>query len=259
MRYVVAPLIVLGVAGGIGEFLFLHSRLSALKGQMSGSVTKLELQQSALAPTDPQSIQNAQSVLTTAKNKNSKIDVNIIKTTGTKFIESAQRNPEVWPVAEQYLSYSSFLNTDLAPPLTPSTGTSKYRSAVTFIPNPNQPEHHLAYQVQFAGGYAKGDKSARLERLDNPQPEGSEFAFFIVVGVGDTIVLDGEYMRNVIIRNANVAYDGGPLVLENVYFVNCTFTSFRPTKPGIDLGKTILASTATTFSNNAASGAPGSR
>jgi hypothetical protein len=257
----IAAGVALLVAGG-RELYLLNGRVSGMDSDvryLRSSIDALHLKQSAASPTDPSSIEAAKSVLITAQSQNIKIDQNIIKTTGIKFIEAAAKNPHVWPVAEQYLSYRSFLNADSLPPVTPATGTSKYRSQVTMLINPEHPEMHLAYQVQFAGGYAQGDKAARLERLDNPQPEGSEFGFFIIVGVANTIVLDGEYMKNVIIRHADVAYDGGSVVLENVYFVNCTFRSFRQSQPGIDLGKTILASASATFSSKASAGAPGSR
>jgi len=38
------------------------------------------------------------------------------------------------------------------------------------------------------------------------------------------ITLDGFHIRNMVIKGANVHYGGGPVVLENVYFVDCTFT-----------------------------------
>ena len=55
---------------------------------------------------------------------------------------------------------------------------------------------------------AQLNKSARLERLDKPEAEGSEFGFFIMDRYLDTIVLDGMYMKHVLIRNADVQYDG---------------------------------------------------
>lgn len=35
--------------------------------------------------------------------------------------------------------------------------------------------------------------------------------------------LDGVYWKNGTFNNSVVEYDGGPMVLENVKFVNCTF------------------------------------
>lgn len=126
---------------------------------------------------------------------------------------------------------------------------------VTIIPNPEHPEYHKAFHVSFAGGHESSEKSARLERLDKPQPEGSEFAFYVVDGGLDTIVLDGAYMRHVVLRNADIQYDGGPIKLEDVYFVNCTFHSrFKLTPRTMDLSRQLLASASITFPDSQANG-----
>jgi hypothetical protein len=40
---------------------------------------------------------------------------------------------------------------------------------------------------------------------------------------GGSQKLDGVYWRNFTFTNVQIEYDGGPLALENVRFVNCTF------------------------------------
>lgn len=60
------------------------------------------------------------------------------------------------------------------------------------------------------------------------------------------ILLDGMRMRNIIIRNSNVEYRGGPVELEGVYFVNCKF-QINPGHKGIGLATTLLASQRTLF------------
>ena len=178
-------------------------------------------------------------------------DRRAVEDTGTRFLQVADQNPAAWPAVQEYLSYRSFLNSDSVPrvaelvpvpAITPATGTSKYRTTVSITALPPHSGHFPAFEVFFAGGYASGDKSARLELLSNPQPEGSEFAYFIINGGEATIGLDGEYMRNVIIRNCDVSYSGGPVRLENVWFVNCVFHSYRHVMPeSRKLGKVILA------------------
>ena len=90
--------------------------------------------------------------------------------------------------------------------------------------------------------------------LNSPQPEGSEFAFFVIDGGVDAVGLDGVYMKNVIIRNSGVVYSSGPVLLENVYFVNCTFKKgFQLTPSGRDLGIKLLSAASINFdSRNAA-------
>ena len=45
---------------------------------------------------------------------------------------------------------------------------------------------------------------------------------FIFASDGD-VLLDGKHFKNVVFRNVKVVYNGGPSILENVYFLNCTF------------------------------------
>lgn len=212
-----------------------------------------KLQQASDDPLDPESARVAQKTLASARKGFLRIDSRIVRDTGAKFIQSAEPNSGAWSAVQEYLGYRSFLNADYAPALTPATGTSKYRSSVNITALPPNFEHGRAFSVFFAGGYASGDKSARLESLSNPQPEGSEFAYFIVDGGAAAIGLDDAYMRNVIIRNSDISYAGGQVKLENVWFIDCTFQAYVRVVPETKkLGNAILAySGPVTFKNRA--------
>jgi hypothetical protein len=45
----------------------------------------------------------------------------------------------------------------------------------------------------------------------------------VTMGTEKGFVLDGFYLDNVVFENANIIYHGGPVILQNVRFVNCTF------------------------------------
>jgi hypothetical protein len=45
----------------------------------------------------------------------------------------------------------------------------------------------------------------------------------IAMGTEKGFVLDGFYLDNVAFENAHIIYHGGPVILQNVRFVNCTF------------------------------------
>ena len=66
--------------------------------------------------------------------------------------------------------------------------------------------------------------------------------FFIVYGRDCAVILDDQRFRNVIIKDSVVDYDGGPILLENVHFVNCTFR-FRQTPNAVHFGEKLLAAT----------------
>jgi hypothetical protein len=75
---------------------------------------------------------------------------------------------------------------------------------------------------------------------------GSGSRLFVVEGGLDALVLDGMYMKNVIVRNSRVIYEGGPVRLENVSFVNCTFV-LSERQPVRELGDSILQATSVHF------------
>lgn len=201
-----------------------------------------KLLQAADNPLDPEKAEIAQRTLAAAKEGRLRIDSMIVRNTGTRFIEMAQQGSAAWAAAQEYLSYRSFLNADFVPKLTPATGTSRYRPAVNITDMPTKPGTQRAFSVSFAGGYASGDQAARLELLSDPQPEGSEFAYFIIDGGEAAIRLDDAFMRNVIIRNSDISYSGSKVRLENVWFINCTFQSYTRVLPETKrLGATIVA------------------
>src|ERR1700689_1043575 len=45
------------------------------------------------------------------------------------------------------------------------------------------------------------------------------------------VILDGLRLRNAIFEGVRIEYDGGPLIMENTYFVNCTFEVKPPSDP----------------------------
>lgn len=263
------------VAGLRGDVDTLKSNVAALTIDLAGKNQATNqridgLLKDALERAFPRTIANKAEVkgsfkhvvdlLQIAKAENIKLDPELLARYG-KQVVGLSEEPAISDSAQQTLAslldYRSFLNADFVPSLnqlTPATGKSKYRSSVSVLPNPEHPEWAPAFKVSYAGGYATPTKSARLESLKNPQPEGSEFAFFVIDGGMDALVLDDAYMKNVIIRNSAVVYSGGRVLLENVYFVNCTFKrGFQLTPAGRDLGVKLLSAASVTFdSRNAA-------
>jgi len=59
--------------------------------------------------------------------------------------------------------------------------------------------------------------------------------------------LDGIFWKNYIFENSEIEYDGGPLLLENVSFINCTFKMVY-SKPNEQFASLLLERTAATGS-----------
>jgi hypothetical protein len=60
--------------------------------------------------------------------------------------------------------------------------------------------------------------------------------------------MGGAYIRNFIFKDLNIMYNGDPLVLDNVYFVNCSFQLARSDKSRA-LALAVLLGTAASFKN----------
>jgi hypothetical protein len=170
-----------------------------------------------------------------ARNQNIKIDsATLISLSSSISDVAVDSTPEIARLAlkanADILSYKSFLNVGYEPPtrtplkiVGPKMQLGNYHFAINLHPNTaiNPPPPVLAVTVTTSGT-AMAENSARLESLYEPQPV-SNIALIVIQGRTDTVMLDGEYMKNVIIKDAVVGYDGGPTRLENVYFVNCKF------------------------------------
>jgi hypothetical protein len=103
-------------------------------------------------------------------------------------------------------------------------------------------------------GVAPTAKAATIELLnpwDDPVPNrirAPNSAEYIVVEAepGTTIFLDRMRFKNVILVNSRVSYHGGPTLLENVIFSNCTF-AVRPTPRAAQFAESVLAPGTTNF------------
>ena len=75
------------------------------------------------------------------------------------------------------------------------------------------------------GGPALPENAARIDLLSQPQTVSSDVAYFLLKATSDStvLVLDDRRLKNVVIVGSRIEYDGGPAILENVTFVNCTF------------------------------------
>jgi hypothetical protein len=192
-------------------------------------------------------------ILDNARDHDVVLNPTTLRKSGLKFIGASEKQPSAWSATKAALDYLSFVNgaLNLTPKVTnpkditpnlPNVGP--YMFSLNLRPSP-QSGMVWAARVKTEGD-APPEASARLESLASPQPRGSGARLILIEGKSDTIVLDGQYLKNVIIREASVEYNGGPVRLENVYFVNCEF-KIAPNEAGRALAKAIFQSGATNF------------
>jgi len=255
--------IVLGGGGYLTkEFIDQGKTLVKIQGDIDGIKQGLaDVKQIAFAqrlsqvlknPQNPQNIKETANILASAQRDKLHIDPAIVKETGDKFIATAPAQAASWGVVQQCLNYKSFLDPDFASSLGQLTFqcTNDYPIIVNLrTVKPSKGDKcDLSGTIMAAGGYVKGNEAARMQHLSDLKPGAGGPRWFVLDLKPDVLILDGLFLKNVVVRNSVVEYFGGPVSMQNVYFVNCIF-NFKMSPPAIELSKTILATNAVAFSS----------
>jgi hypothetical protein len=180
-----------------------------------------------------------------------RLDPDFVASVGKSFIAVADKHEEAWRAALATIDYRTSLNSSFKPRIENSRKDPKCGLPLPATrPNPSaQPVPGQNYVVSVRvtlSGSAKPQDSAKLERLDHPNPDCRGARYIFLQGRSDSIVLDGMYFKNVVIENAIVEYSGGPVKLENVLFVNCKI-QFSPAQKSRELGNLLLTSASVSF------------
>jgi hypothetical protein len=189
------------------------------------------------------------------------LDGTLVKKTSQRLL-TATENPAAWDAAVASVDYSSFLNASKAPTERKATyilipaGVSR----LDWTAKGPGPETQWAFNVHVIGNHylllstdiVTSDRAARFEMIDSAenaaQTSGNEA--LIVDGMNQaTILLDDTRIKNAVIRNATIGYDGGRADLENVYFVKCEFRLSQK-QNGRELASKLLDSPTVTFKAN---------
>jgi hypothetical protein len=184
----------------------------------------LKLRTASENPKSTKSILDAATTFITARAANLKLSRAVVRETTDRFITVSQEVPSAWDVALEAASYSS---NQLNPLLLPPLGALRKLN-----PNELGSRVWLRYpdgaQVWAAGKVSPND-SAGIESLDTPFPFDWDVRYLIVDwNYIQTLEIDGGHLKHIILKNATVRYSGGPLWLEDVYFVNCNFAFLAP-------------------------------
>jgi hypothetical protein len=153
---------------------------------------------------------------------------------------SSDPSGNTWNALSRVLEYVSFLNKQSSPLLT----LEPFSGKGTFIILP----HGWTGQYAWFGSSTYPDVPQFHPigfGLDSNEQIHEGPAFLVLSGA--PLTLDGHFIRRVIIMDAEVIYDGGPLQLKDVYFVNCTF-KIKPTPRSRSLALAMISpAIATTF------------
>jgi hypothetical protein len=173
-----------------------------------------------------------------------------IKEIGKRAITLAAANSvssaPAWDTLQTLLQYRSFLNSVQVPlgPQVPVTGNVGTYYAISKENTPQQPLN------MSTAGVSEYANTAQLRNISAPDlnKEGSLGPSLLILQT-PTLILDNLYAKKVVFENTHIIYRGGPVILEGVYFLNCTFEFQRQTKSE-NFAKAILSGSVTNFQSS---------
>jgi hypothetical protein len=213
--------------GGLILDKHIQEALAPVQSDIEGlrtDILTMRLLAAAKTPTDKASQVEAAKVLADARKISIKLSAETVEQAAQSFIRAADTDPDAWKTAGDFLNYRTFLNVGSAPAL-PNTQALPGRFRVEFdgIRLSEATERNLGLVFSPTEEIVPGSQSALFIRIGHENEVGSAPKHFMLDAKGWAIILDGYHIRNVVVHDARIIYSGGPLILENVYFVNCTF------------------------------------
>lgn len=230
---------IFGFSGRTEETLFrgkTEEKLKSIESNLAGintTLLALRAAQAANLPTDKKNIGEAKAILASAKQSAITLPADVVEQAGKNFVEAASKEPAAWDAALRFAEYRSYLN--LALNILPSPGAR----TTTTIYTSKGVDGFSAPHFSIAGLIPK-DKAARFNPVGSNLNSDTAYGNQWVILTGGGLLLDGYEVKNVVFTSVHIVYRGGPLRMENVYFVGCTF-DFSLNAHGQDIVVAILS------------------
>jgi hypothetical protein len=213
-------------------------RLSRVEGMLGG----IQLKGLANNPSDPKSIKEAQDVLRTARLDKVQVNNATVADAGGRFLEASSKSPDAWATVLEFLNYRAYVNS-VTVPLGPQLPISESLATKYVINKDNIPTLISMRTI----GTSKSPDVPQLRALSEPDSNRDLAAGpSLLVVDAPTVVLDNLVAKKVVFVNSHIIYRGGAVVLDNVYFLNCTFEIEKKTQ-GQELAARILSGPVTNF------------
>jgi hypothetical protein len=227
----------LGLASAI--ILAIASLIASLPSQkVQAASIDLRLTRALSSPhlDDPQTINRISAVIRQATDKQVPISPALLDAVGKRLLEASKTNPGAWQPVLEVLGYRS--------------GTLEffYTVDVQFLPVPKQRFIVLKALGKdipdikaFGRAMMDSPEAAIVDSISSPAVRASDTGYESVLLSGGTMLLDGAHLRHVVLKDVEVHYNGGQVILEDVTFVNCRFV-FAEASNSRTLASAILAS-----------------
>jgi hypothetical protein len=225
---------------------FRTTTTDAIKGinrRLDSSADVSRLEKITLLPIDKSGAEAARKVITDAKTASLNIPTDVVQSVGQKLVEASAIEPAAWQATAAFLDYKSSMNGTAFP--VPSLSQWK-EVPLPLGPNSGRDLPGGPPPRAFIKGKAPTlDTAAVFELIGTDVNDGQGEEILLA---GGTVGLDGIHMRKVVLRGVHVIYNGGPIQLENVIFVDCVFEmKYGRNTQNLALAA-LVPSPATTFS-----------
>jgi hypothetical protein len=180
-----------------------------------------KLRDTSNKPITPDSVRETAQFLSKIQNANIAAAPATVQTLGHRFLRAAKDKPEAWQAVLSFANYKSFLNATL---------TFQYRDIgqpgetlhtdYSFRTPPGVPAARLA--IFGAVPYSEAAILHEIGAFDPNEEKGRGNDWIMAQDGG--FVLDGLQMKKVICVNCLISYSGGPVEMQSVSFLGCTFS-----------------------------------
>jgi len=127
--------------------------------------------------------------------------------------------PDTWSAAIDFLNYKSFLNVSLSVAVKSVVGTGDLITQYDIT----APSGLTPAKLRVAGAVPR-EQAAKILRIGQTDPNTSTpLGNDWIIAENGAFTLDNMQLKKVIFRNVLIEYSGGPLQMQDVYFLNCTF------------------------------------
>jgi hypothetical protein len=212
-------------------------QLSGIEGRLTAIESDLLSMRTERAAADPRDKKNqaeVKTILTTALHDSITIPAPIIADSGKRFVEASANDMGAWVATLHFLNYKSFLNEAALSVLPAERLTATYN--VEFIIENKVPK---IPQFYVAGVVPKDQEAVFIKDGEDLNAKNSK-GFQYIFAKGGSALLDGLTLRNVVFIGTAIYYTGAKSVsMENVYFINCTFSLAQNVKTR-DLATALL-------------------
>lgn len=193
------------------------------------------------APVTETSARKLSAALDAAKDAGAHIDLQLIDTLTGRYAKGSQGSDPQWSTALKLASYASAQS---------SHPTGQF-SLVTFHTRYVAPDYRADVAPPEAGtiGFVPQADAAVMKPFDGPDANADEKYGPAYVRIkGGSLLLDNRIYRHIIFEDAHVAWNGGPIKMEDVRFINCTF-EFPPVPQGRHLLLAAISRIGTSFNS----------